>query len=102
MINSAALPKVALSNPPTPSPNRVARCPVAWPIQPAAGMMAMAEQMKIQVALAPAACCQCPISSTIAAGTKTISQLIDGLIFTNGPEWSSPPATARRPHIAKI
>ena len=45
MISSAALPKEALSRPPMPSPMRWASCSVAWPIQPAMGMIASAETM---------------------------------------------------------
>jgi len=49
MINSAALPKVALSSPPTPWPARALRCSVAWPIHPARGMIAMPVMMKSSV-----------------------------------------------------
>ena len=49
MINSAALPKVALSSPPTPCPARAPRCSVARPIQPASGMIAMPVTMKSRV-----------------------------------------------------
>src|SRR5664279_900102 len=51
MISSAAFPKVAFRSPPSPSPTRVASASVARPIQPAAGMIAMAEQMKSAVGL---------------------------------------------------
>src|SRR5262249_2122642 len=46
MISSAALPKVALRSPPTPSPMRSASCSVAWPIHPARGRMARQEVAK--------------------------------------------------------
>jgi len=49
MINSAALPNVALSSPPTPWPARALRCSVAWPIHPARGMIAMPVMMKSSV-----------------------------------------------------
>ena len=49
MMSSAALPKEALSRPPMPSPMRWASCSVAWPIQPAIGMMARAETMNSAV-----------------------------------------------------
>ena len=49
MINSAALPKVALSSPPIPSPTLAARCSVAVPIRPAKGMMARQEVTKSAV-----------------------------------------------------
>lgn len=76
MINSAAFPKVALSKAPKPSPTRVASASVARPIQPATGMMPMAEQMKSAVGLAPG-----QTRRTIAIGTKTRSQSSDGLSF---------------------
>src|SRR5947208_3001069 len=53
MISSAALPKVALSNPPSPSPTRTASASVARPIQPATGTMPRAEQTKSAVELMP-------------------------------------------------
>src|SRR5438876_11169373 len=53
MISSAAFPKVALSNPPRPSPTRAASASVARPIQPATGMMPRAEQTKSAVGLIP-------------------------------------------------
>ena len=49
MINSAALPKVALSSPPMPCPARAPRCSVARPIQPASGTIAMPAMMKRSV-----------------------------------------------------
>ena len=48
MMNSAALPNVALSNPPMPSPVRAARSSVAFPIQPAHGTIATAATATIQ------------------------------------------------------
>ena len=42
IMSSAALPKVALSSPPTAGPLRLARCSVASPMYPASGMMAAA------------------------------------------------------------
>jgi len=51
MMSSAALPKVALSRPPTPSPARWLKCSVARPIHPANGMTAMAEMKKRSVGL---------------------------------------------------
>ncbi len=53
MINSAALPNVALSNPPTPGPKVAARLSVARPIKPAKGMMAMPEATNTHRSLAP-------------------------------------------------
>jgi integrase len=46
IMSSAALPKVALSSPPTPSPKRSASCSVARPIHPARGRMAREQVMK--------------------------------------------------------
>ena len=54
MINSAALPNVALSNPPTPEPSVAARFSVARPIKPANGTIAVAEAPKIHKSSAPA------------------------------------------------
>jgi hypothetical protein len=42
MINSAALPKVAFSRPPTPSPALAAKRSVALPMRPASGTIASA------------------------------------------------------------
>src|SRR5688572_9458914 len=70
MINSAALPKVALSSPPIPSPSRSASCSVARPIRPASGMIASAAVAKIA---RPLACIA--YSSTSAIGTKTSSAI---------------------------
>jgi len=44
MINSGALPKVALSRPPIASPVRIATCSVACTISRAIGMMASAAE----------------------------------------------------------
>src|SRR5205823_11383211 len=77
MISSAAFPKVALSNPPTPSPTRAASASVARPIQPATGMMPKAEQTKSAVGLMPPG----QKRRTIASGTKIRSQSSDGLSF---------------------
>src|SRR6476659_9282221 len=77
MISSAAFPKVALSNPPRPSPTRAASASVARPIQPATGMMPRAEQTKSAVGLLPPG----QKRSRIASRTKIRSQSRDGLIF---------------------
>jgi hypothetical protein len=47
MINSAAFPNVAFSNPPIPGPRCSAIHSVALPIHPASGMMAIADAKKI-------------------------------------------------------
>src|SRR5215211_148417 len=77
MISSAAFPKVALSNPPRPSPTRAASASVARPIQPATGMIPRAEQTKSAVGLMPPG----QKRRTIASGTKTRSQSRDSLSF---------------------
>ena len=77
MISSAAFPKVALSNPPKPSPTRKASASVARPIQPATGMMPRAEETKSAVGLMPPG----QKRSRIASGTKIRSQSRDGLNF---------------------
>jgi hypothetical protein len=77
MISSAAFPKVALSNPPRPSPRRAASASVARPIHPATGMMPRAEQTKSAVGLIPPG----QKRRRIATGTKIRSQSRDGLIF---------------------
>lgn len=77
MISSAAFPKVALSNPPKPSPTRTASASVARPIQPAIGMMPRAEQTKSAVGLMPPG----QKRRSIASGTKIRSQSKDGLSF---------------------
>ena len=76
MISSAAFPKVALSNPPSPSPTRAASASVARPIQPATGTMPRAEQTKSAVGLLPG-----QKRSRMASGTKIRSQSKDGLSF---------------------
>jgi hypothetical protein len=77
MISSAAFPKVALSNPPRPSPTREASASVARPIQPATGMIPRAEQTKRAVGLMPPG----QKRRRIASGTKIRSQSRDGLSF---------------------
>ncbi len=47
MINSAALPNVALSNPPIPGPRCSVIHSVDRPIHPASGMMAPADAIKM-------------------------------------------------------
>ena len=70
MISSAALPKVALRRPPTPSPERSASCSVARPSQAASGRMAIAAATKNQqMAL------RREVFSAIAIGTKASSHL---------------------------
>ena len=78
MINSAALPNVAFSSPPTPSPMRAARASVARPIQPASGMMPIAAQIKSAVWLPPPG----QKRSASATGTKIRTQFSDGFMFT--------------------
>ena len=75
MINSAALPKVALSSPPMPWPMWAASSSVARPSQPASGITARQEQMN--KAAAEPSCGQ--NRSTTATGTKISSQLSEGL-----------------------
>src|SRR6516165_8418279 len=75
MINSAALPKVAFNNPPTPWPRCSASSSVARPIQPARGTTAKQEQMNKAVSFPNCGQIRC----TTATGTKTSSQLIEGL-----------------------
>src|SRR5215470_15577346 len=77
MINSAALPKVAFNNPPTPWPRCSASSSVARPIQPARGTTARQEQMNKAVSFPN--CGQ--TRSTMATGTKISSELSDG--FSN-------------------
>ena len=77
MMSSAAFPKVALSNPPRPSPTRAASASVARPIQPATGMMPRAEQTNSAVGLMPPG----QKRRRIASGTKIRSQSRDGLSF---------------------
>src|SRR5215475_3361402 len=78
MISSAAFPKVALSNPPKPSPTRAASASVARPIQPATGIIPRAEQTKSAVGLMPPG----QKRRRIASGTKISSQSSEGLSFT--------------------
>ena len=68
MISSGALPKVTLSRPPMPGPERSARCSVAWPIRAAVGMIAAAATKKISVGAA------CANSSTTASGMNGTSR----------------------------
>jgi hypothetical protein len=77
MISSAAFPNVAFNNPPSPSPTRAARASVAWPIQPATGIMAIAEQMKSAVGFERAGTKR----SNRAIGTKISSQSSENLNF---------------------
>ena len=71
IMSSAALPNVALSSPPTPSPMRSARCSVARPIQAASGTIARAEVMKTR-RYRSGASSSCPI----ATGINNKSQFI--------------------------
>src|SRR5262245_20527416 len=71
MISSAALPKVALRSPPTPSPMRSASCSVAWPIHPARGRMARQEVAKMRRCRSGAR-----YSRPTATGTKSRSQFM--------------------------
>ncbi len=75
MINSAALPKVAFNNPPTPWPKCSASSSVARPIQPAKGTIARHEQTNKATSFPR--CGQ--KRSTKATGTKSRSQLSEGL-----------------------
>ena len=69
MINSGALPKVALSKPPTASPVREATCSVDCTISAAIGTMASAAEKKITGAgTLP------PCSRITVTGMKTKSQ----------------------------
>ena len=73
MINSGALPKVALSRPPTASPVRVASCSVANTMSRAMGMMEIAAEKNTIGADTLPAC-----SSATVMGMNTKSQCIDG------------------------
>src|SRR6266487_507448 len=84
MISSAALPKVAFKSPPSPSPTRAASSSVARPIQPATGMIAMAEQTKSAVGLPWPG----QKRSANAIGAKIRSQFRDGFILINTAEAS--------------
>src|SRR5213079_3376647 len=77
MISSAALPKVAFNSPPSPCPTRAANSSVARPIQPATGMIAMAEQTKREVGWAWPG----QKRSANAIGAKIRSQFKDGFIL---------------------
>src|ERR1051325_1554735 len=91
MISSAALPKVALSSPPNPSPTRAASASVARPIQPATGIIPRAEERNRRVGLlAPG-----QKRKTTATGTKMRSQSRDGLNFRTLP--ISPVISAEKP-----
>src|SRR4051794_27065598 len=68
MISSGALPKVTLSSPPMPGPERAASSSVARPMSAAVGMTPSAEVKKIAVAEAPAT------SSAIAIGMNGTSR----------------------------
>ena len=69
MISSGALPKVALSKPPTASPVRAAICSVDRTINTAIGTMAKAAEKKITGGGTLPAC-----SRITVIGTKTKSQ----------------------------
>ena len=69
MISSGALPKVTLSSPPIPGPERAASSSVAWPISAAVGMIPSAAVKKITVADAWAS------SSAIASGMNGTEQV---------------------------
>ncbi len=56
IINSAAFPNVALSNPPQSDPVLTARCSVACPISRASGMMDAPAKIKVAVGSQ----CRCP------------------------------------------
>ena len=73
MINSGALPKVALSRPPTASPVRVESCSVANTMSRAMGIMAIAAEKNTTGADTLPAC-----SSATVMGMNTNSQWIDG------------------------
>src|SRR3954468_18156989 len=62
MISSGALPKVTLSRPPMPGPERAASSSVARPMSAAVGITPSAELAKMSVGLAPA------MSTTTAIG----------------------------------
>ena len=68
MISSGALPKVTLSRPPMPGPERAASSSVARPISAAVGMIPSAEVAKTMPAAAPAK------SSTTASGISGVSR----------------------------
>ena len=68
MISSGALPKVTLSRPPMPGPERAASSSVARPISAAVGTMPSAEAAKTSVAELPAR------SSATATGISGVSR----------------------------
>ena len=68
MMISGALPKVTLSRPPMPGPERAASSSVALPISAAVGITPAAEVKKIRPAAAPAR------SSAIAIGMNGTSR----------------------------
>ena len=68
MISSGALPKVTLSRPPIPGPERAASSSVARPISAAVGMMPSAAATKTRPAVAPAR------SSATATGISGVSR----------------------------
>ena len=68
MISSGALPKVTLSRPPMPGPERAASSSVARPISAAVGMIPSAEAAKTRPAEAPAS------SSATASGISGVSR----------------------------
>src|SRR6266705_3162124 len=81
MINSGALPNVALSRPPTASPVRVESCSVACTINAAIGTMARAAEKKITGGDSLPTC-----SRATVTGMKTNSQRMDGFIrHKSGP-----------------
>jgi hypothetical protein len=69
---------VAFNNPPAPSPIRAANASVARPIQPASGIMPMAEQMKSSVGFSAPG----QNRNAIAIGTNKRSQVSDSFNFT--------------------
>ena len=68
MMSSGALPKVTLSRPPIPGPERTASSSVARPMSAAVGMTPSAEAKKVTTAPA------CASSRTIAIGMKGTSR----------------------------
>jgi hypothetical protein len=69
---------VAFNNPPAPSPIRAANVSVARPIQPASGIMPMAEQMKSAVGFSAPG----QNRNAIAIGTNKRSQVSNSFNFT--------------------
>ena len=68
MMSSGALPKVTLSRPPIPGPERTASSSVARPMSAAVGMTPSAEAKNVTTAPA------CASSKTIAIGMKGTSR----------------------------